>query len=1324
MTSFTAPPLRVPNLLEIQRASFFRFLREGLIAEFQRRNVFLGQNGRELRLYPECYRREPPVRNYQEALRLGATYTSRIVLPAAVRDPHTAQVRFEWIPIGTLPLLTRQGHFLVNGTPRVIVGQLVRGPGLYCGVRQDAQGQDLYFADLVPERGAWARIELDEQQRLWLRRRRCGRLPRLLILQAVGIPWPVLLERLGSFRTEAGTAIESSRLPLELTPEEKEQALLEPEDPRNLLSSISVHPSNRRAALRLLSLVVQRNERRFRLDPRKTSTRPLNNASYQDKGRKNPRLPTEEQNETLSFPKTKEELRSGKAQEGPVSKPSLGGSTKLGRVQPKIVPASFEEEFAVSHRVPKITSSREFQWQNTQREPLRPLPALAVRFLVRKLGSLRTYDLGRIGRERLNERLGLNLPSSVRCLTPSDLLGATTELFEARQGRRRVDDVDSLATRRVRAAGELLAAELSLALLRLEATVRQRRERRNPFTRATLSQLVPTEPVDQAFRVLFGNNPLSQFGDQLNPLADLTHKRRLTGLGPGGLGLDNAKIEVRSIHPSHYGRICPVETPEGQNAGRVNSPTLTARFGREGRLYASLLSVSKGKGSLDNELQLVGPQQQGWARIATGSFLRKDGSLESQRILTRLEGRDYTRREPSEVDLIAPGPGQTRALGPNLIPFLEHDDGNRVLRGANRLRQALPLLQPEAPRITTSLDTYPVRDTGHALRARWSGFVSYVSAHRIVLQSWIEGGAVVRHHVPVKFRKKTQTLRRNKNGKTNKFLLSLARKEEKGGYLCTVEYRLGGTHRTNQSTWRRQRAVVQEGQWREAGELLADGVASQAGELAVGRNLLVAYTPWDGLNFEDARVVSERLLREDLATTSHVDDYDAEIRLTRLGFERFEPASSQLLAAVKGFKRGVEREFSEENRREETFPGARFLDERGLVRPGTWVEPGQLLALRVRPITPRSLTPYERLRFDVLDREPPTLLQTSLRVPRDLSGRVLEVQVFPPDTGLELEAGLKHGDPPQIGRVRISRAVQRKLRIGDKLAGRHGNKGIIARFVPRADRPHLSDGTPVDLILNPLGVPSRRNVGQVYESLLSLAGKLLGERYRVLSFDERSGTPRASRTIALNKLAEARAQTGRSWLFDPTSPGKRPLFDGRTGDLLEQDVAVGEAYILKLVHRVDDKRHSRATGPYSLVTQQPVRGRARNGGQRVGERERWALEGFGASYTLQELLTIKADDVAGRGAVLTEALLENRPLAVDRPDTFRVLARELQSLCLEVTAQGRSTAFGSQPRDLRRADGLNSLSRYVIPDALSRERLNRKETDLSSSFFYPFYFFS
>jgi len=319
---------------------------------------------------------------------------------------------------------------------------------------------------------------------------------------------------------------------------------------------------------------------------------------------------------------------------------------------------------------------------------------------------------------------------------------------------------------------------------------------------------------------------------------------------------------------------------------------------------------------------------------------------------------------------------------------------------------------------------------------------------------------------------------------------------------------------------------------------------------------------------------------------------------------------------------------------------------------------------------------------------------------------------------------LKHGDPPQIGRVRISRAVQRKLRIGDKLAGRHGNKGIIARFVPRADRPHLSDGTPVDLILNPLGVPSRRNVGQVYESLLSLAGKLLGERYRVLSFDERSGTPRASRTIALNKLAEARAQTGRSWLFDPTSPGKRPLFDGRTGDLLEQDVAVGEAYILKLVHRVDDKRHSRATGPYSLVTQQPVRGRARNGGQRVGERERWALEGFGASYTLQELLTIKADDVAGRGAVLTEALLENRPLAVDRPDTFRVLARELQSLCLEVTAQGRSTAFGSQPRDLRRADGLNSLSRYVIPDALSRERLNRKETDLSSSFFYPFYFFS
>jgi DNA-directed RNA polymerase subunit beta len=480
--------------------------------------------------------------------------------------------------------------------------------------------------------------------------------------------------------------------------------------------------------------------------------------------------------------------------------------------------------------------------------------------------------------------------------------------------------------------------------------------------------------------------------------------------------------------------------------------------------------------------------------------------------------------------------------------------------------------------------------------------------------------------------------------------------------------------------------------------------------LAVGRNLLVAYTPWDGLNFEDARVVSERLVREDLTTTTHVDDYEAEIRLTRLGFERFEPYSRELVAAVKGYKPGIEPEDPKDWNVDELFPGWQSLDERGLVRPGTLVRPGQILALRVRPVPARTLTPYERLRFDVLDREPPTLLNTSLRVPKDVYGRILEVQVFPPEPGRAREAGLKFGEPPRIGRVRLSVAVQRKLQIGDKLAGRHGNKGIIARVVPISDRPHLSDGTPVDIVLNPLGVPSRRNVGQVYEALLSLAGKIRGERYRVATFDERSSVPRASRTLALTKLKEARQESGRAWLFDPSCPGKRPVFDGRTGEPFEQDVAVGEAYVLKLVHRVDDKRHSRATGPYSLVTQQPVRGRARNGGQRVGERERWALEGFGAAYTLQELLTIKADDVAGRGSVLTEALLENRPLAVDKPDTFRVLARELQALCLEVTAYGISTAYGSQPRDLRRAEGLNSLSRYVLPDVLSRERIRRKSS--------------
>lgn len=1252
MTFFAAPQVRVPNLLELQRASFFRFLQEGLVGERQHRNVFVSQQGRELVLYPECYRREPPLRSYQEALRLGATYTSRILLPAAAKDLTTGQVRFEWVPIGTLPLLTRQGHFLVNGTPRVRVGQLVRGPGVYSGLRQDQEGNDIYFVDLVPERGAWARLELDEKERLWLRRRRCTRLPRLLILQAVGVSWPLLLERL------TRENLSGSLLPLQLTEEEREQALLEPDDPRNLLASIPVHPTSRWGALQILSLVVQRNERILRSEP---TTRDENDAFS-----------------PLEIEEEHEKKERAKKLISTVSVPSHG----------------------------IFAEGELFEWKTPQGDVLPFSPKIAVRFLLRKLGSLRTYDLGLIGRERLNQSFGHTVPTHVRSLTPSDLLGATELLFSARDGKQRISDVDSLATRRVRGIGELLTAELSLGLLRLEASVRQRLDVRNPFTIPTLGQLVPTEPVDQAIRRLFGNNPLSQFADQLNPLADLTHKRRLTGLGPGGLGLDNAKIEVRSIHPSHYGRICPVETPEGQNAGRVNSPTRTARFGRDGRLYASLQPLTQTWTERDGNLSLIGPHEQGWARRATGLLPGLENRVSLNEGLTRVEGREFTVRPRNEIDLVAPGPGQRFALGPNLIPFREHDDGNRVLRGANRLRQALPLLQPEAPRVTTGLDAYPLRDTDHRIRARWGGYVAYVSAHRIVIHSLIDRGAVVRHHLRNKQTSRTKGLSRTQD--------STEHLKPVSEYLCTVEYRLGGIHRTNQSTWRRQRPVVKEGQWIEAGDLLADGAASAGGELAVGRNLLVAYTPWDGLNFEDARVVSERLVKEDLATTIHIDHYEAEIRLTRLGYERFAGYSQNLLASVKGYKPGVEREPPSPTELEEIFPGCSNLDSRGLVRPGTLVKPGQILALRVRPIAPRTLTPYERLRFDVLDREPPTFLNTSLCVPSDLQGRVLDVQTFPPESAMERDGGRK-GTVPEIGRVRITLAVRRKLQIGDKLAGRHGNKGIIARFVSVADRPHLPDGTPVDLVLNPLGIPSRRNVGQVYEALLSFAGKRLGERYRVATFDERSSIPRASRTRALSKLLEARQ--ARNWVLTPTSPGKRPIFDGRTGEPFEQEVSVGEAYVLKLVHRVDDKRHSRATGPYSLVTQQPVRGRARNGGQRVGERERWALEGFGASYTLQELLTIKADDVAGRGTVLTEALLENRPLAVDRPDTFRVLARELQALCLEVTAQGISQGSGTQPRDLRRADGLNSLSRYVLPDAVSRERIRRKR------FFKALFFF-
>nr|BBI28724.1 beta subunit of RNA polymerase [Dinophyceae sp. MRD-151] len=1381
---FVPSPLRIPNLVEVQRTSFFYFLKFGLQEELERHQVWIQKPFLERTLYPKRLCFEIPNRSYQETLRLGGDYSTRVFIPRSFYDRKDLKIIFEWVVLGNIPLLTHQGHFLINGSPRVCITQVVRGPGLYTNMKIDGDGKMAFSIDLVPERGVWVRLEKNQEGQILLNIRKEPRLPLWLILQAM---------RISSFP------------------------------------------------------VVEKRNIRITFIPSISQEKPLSNLSFFRKRQKK----------------------------------------------------NFRQRFLYS-------TSTLLQKKN-----------MKLVYLTRKFSNLRTYDLGKIGRKRFNECFQENFPLSLRFLVPTDFLNALKELNKINQQstETRFEDVDSLSTRRLRAVGDLIKIETGDALIRFERMTRQNLDSLNQENNFDLAQLISTEPFNQAFRRFITTNPLLQFADQLNPLADLTQKRRLTGLGPGGLSLSNRKIEVRTIHPSHFGRVCPVETPEGQNAGIVNSPTLIRRWNPDGCLQASIVKMSNGwwnprlniSSSKPQILFLTARKKDDWVvQIALGLLTDVLGQIKIRELLVRsdVEARKFAQIDRNRVELRRIGPEQRLALGPNLIPFLDHDDGNRVLIGANMLRQALPALKVTMPYVSSGLDIYTRNDSGQNLRARWAGVVSYASSQRILIHSQINPGTVIRHHQVQYFQRKKIPLR---------FLLSKSH-----FYLCAIEYRLRSFFRSNQSTWRRQRLYVQEGTWVQPGDLLADCSSSLHGFFAAGQNLLIGYIPWDGLNFEDAMVVSEYVKYQETFTSTHIEQWETSLQRSSLRIETFVPFSFSLARRIQGrqqefflestqdsnkklsliwkkkrfffFKNllslktkekkkgglkifrlikkskiknnkeknylkmdisslNVLRDFDcfteykrrsflrkkkkivffqksyftkffkssllytqifrnqemltrKKNKWNLFFPGYKSLDNRGIVKVGEWVEPRQILALRVRTLAPHILTPYERLLFDVLDREPPTIRNTSFRVPEKIRGRILNVEVFPfnenrgPSSsfnkvqsqasekksldkdlisneitflskisqfnsnfffkkqfkkrekmGIVLNKTLfkfpkktivfpqiieniilkqdkkkvtlrvqktffiyfsfssvinknerldgdifdtnyiyssenyfanvnyqKHPKHDQVTflnnhifiRIRFTIAIHRSIQIGDKLAGRHGNKGILSQFIPIVEIPYLPNGMSLDLVFNPLGIPSRMNVGQIYESVIGLAGFFLGERYLLPSFDDRNQLNIASRSLVLEKLREARIKTYYPWLFKSTCPGKIPLFDGRTNQIVNQELAIGNAYILKLVHIVSEKLHARSTGPYSLITQQPVRGRARNGGQRVGEIEIWALEGFGSAHILQEILTVKSDDLTGRGSILSEALFYNRSLVIELPDAFRVLSCELQALCLDV----------------------------------------------------------
>ncbi len=801
------------------------------------------------------------------------------------------------------------------------------------------------------------------------------------------------------------------------------------------------------------------------------------------------------------------------------------------------------------------------------------------------------YDLGKVGRHKLNKKLELAVPEEIRVLTRDDILKAVNYLINLEHGTGEVDDIDHLGNRRVRSVGELLQNQVRVGLNRLERIIKDRMTSAET-ERLTPVNLVNPKPLVAAIKEFFGSSQLSQFMDQTNPLAELTHKRRISALGPGGLSRERAGFAVRDIHPSHYGRICPIETPEGPNAGLIGSLATYARVNPYGFIETPFYRVEHGRIRRDLPPVYMTADQEDERRVAPGDIRADEQGNILDPLVTVRYNRAVTQCEREEVEFVAVSPVQVVSVATSLIPFLEHDDANRALMGSNMQRQAVPLLRPERPLVGTGLEAQAARDSGMVAVSRTEGEVTYVDAERIVVRS--PQGA-------------------------------------------EITYSLQKYQRSNQDTCINQRPLVHVGDRVQPGQVLADGAATEGGELALGRNVLVAYMPWEGYNYEDAILISERLVSEDIYTTIHVEKYEIEARQTKLGPEE------------------ITREVP--NVGEDALAQ---LDENGIIRVGAWVEAGDILVGKVTPKGESDQPPEEKLLRAIFGEKARDVRDNSLRVPNGEKGRVVDVRVFNKDYKDEL--------PPGVNMVvRVYVAQKRKIQVGDKMAGRHGNKGIISRILPRQDMPYLPDGTPIDIVLNPLGVPSRMNVGQVFECLLGLAGLHLGKRFKLIPFDEMYG-PEASRRLVHSKLQEAARQTGKSWLFNPAHPGKVKLIDGRTGEPFDQPVTVGCAYMLKLVHLVDDKMHARSTGPYSLVTQQPLGGKAQQGGQRFGEMEVWALEAFGAAHILQELLTVKSDDTRGRNEALN-AIVKGRPIPEPgTPESFKVLMRELQSLCIDIAA--------------------------------------------------------
>jgi len=1076
-------PFIFPDLVEIQRTSFKRFFLEGLVEVLDSFPVITDPTGKlELQFFGREYKLKFPRYSVRRAKSRDRTYSTQIYIPSKLtrkdtellknsKDIDTVNVldiqdknkRYKKRPvfIGDLPLMTNRGTFIISGTERVIINQIVRSPGIYYKQELDKNDKQIYSASLISNRGSWLKFEIDSKKQIWVRIDKTHKVNAYIFLRAIGLSNEDIKKNLTKFSF--------------------------------LLTSSSVYE-------------------------KKELEKEIGKSSVEEV--------TDEEALLIVY----------------------------GKLRPN-------EPATVS---------------------------VAKQMLYARFFDPKRYDLGEVGRHKLNKKLNLKIPKSFRVLSPQDILVAIDYLINLKEQNIGVfDDIDHLGNRRVRSVGELLQNQVRIGLNRLERIIRERMMICD-LDSLSLSNLVNPKPLMASVREFFGSSQLSQFMDQTNPLSELTHKRRISALGPGGLNKDRAGFAVRDLHPSHYGRICPIETPEGPNAGLIGSLSIYARVNEYGFIETPCYKVNSGK-VLKNSFPIyMTADEEDELRIAPADISINDLNYIQNQVIPVRYRQEFITSSVAQVDYIAVSPIQVISAATSLIPFLEHDDANRALMGSNMQRQAVPLLYPERSIVGTGLEAKIARDSGMVIMSRTDGFVSYVSATKIGIQD-LEGK--------------------------------------------TIHYRLKKYYRSNQDTCINQRPIVWPGEKIKIGQVIADGASTEGGEIALGRNILVAYMPWEGYNYEDAFLISEKLVYEDLYTSIHIERYEVECRQTKLGTEEI----------TRDIPNVSESSIS-------------LLDKNGIIIVGSWVDAGDILVGKITPKGESDQLPEGKLLRAIFGEKARDMRDTSLRLPNAAKGRVVNIKVFTRQKGDDLSPGTN-------AMIRVYVAQKRKIQVGDKMAGRHGNKGIISRILPRQDMPYMPDGTPIDIVLNPLGVPSRMNVGQLFECLLGLAGEYLSKRFKVLPFDEMYG-PEASRALVNNKLKQASLL--KSWLFHPSHPGKIRLFDGRTGEAFDNPITVGKAYMLKLVHLVDDKIHARSTGPYSLVTQQPLGGRAQHGGQRLGEMEVWALEAFGAAYTLQELLTVKSDDMQGRNEALN-AIVKGKPIPKPgTPESFKVLMRELQSLGLDV----------------------------------------------------------